>query len=200
MLAWMRNLIARSSDRDENQRWWKARVAALEAVLGPCDGTVFHVSANLHRHGFADVLRFRQYVPGITYVTCGLIGNPRQIPNRWGQYDLVVCTHDEDSWAPGFLSRLAKYTHDAAIHPGDTMDIHEMRPPKSDVAAILFARPDPPAHSFSVRGAPGGLMLCIGITPSEFGACKTYGSGVVTRALREKGIFPFTHMNRESIA
>jgi hypothetical protein len=196
MLAWMRNLVKRSSGAPERQRWWKARVAAFESVLGPCDGTVFHVSSTLYRGGFADVLRFRQYVAGTAYVTCNLIGNPRQLPNRWGQYDLMICTRDENDWAPVLLSRLARYTHENTIHPGDTMDLGKLGPPGSNIAALLFFRPDPPAHSFKVMDAPGGLILAVGITRSEFDACRTFGSGVMVRAIKEKEIYPFTEMRR----
>jgi hypothetical protein len=114
MLTWIRNILHSASGADNWQRWWDARVAALEAVLGPCDGTVYHSPPPLHLDGYADVLRFRQFVEGVTYVTCDLIGNPRHVPNDTGSYELMMCTRDDNKWAPAVLSRLAKYTHDAA--------------------------------------------------------------------------------------
>ena len=64
MLTWIRNILHSASGADNWQRWWDARVAALEAVLGPCDGTVYHSPPPLHLDGYADVLRFRQFVEG----------------------------------------------------------------------------------------------------------------------------------------
>jgi len=199
MLTWVRHIFNRSHDAEERQRWWDARVAEMEDVLGPCDGTVWHTPSPLHRHGYADVIRFREYVSGITYVTCDLIGNNRQIPNRWGHYELVMCTRTEDEWPPSMLSRLAQYTHDAVLEPGDTMDIGSARPNDSTIAALLFARPDPPASSFTVLGTPANLLLCVGITAAEFAGCKNFGSGVVLRILKENNIYPFTDLQRESV-
>jgi Suppressor of fused protein (SUFU) len=199
MLTWMRNLLNTPREADRKQRLWDARIAALEDVLGKCDGTVCYAAAPMHRQGFADVLRFRDYTKGITYVTCDLIGNEKQVPNRWGHYELMICMNEENDWAPQFLSRLAQYTHEATLHPGDTMDIEDVRPPGSTVAAVIFARPEPPADSFSVLGAPANLVLCIGITATEFAASKNFGSGVILRMLKDRSIYPLTMMQRESM-
>jgi hypothetical protein len=200
VLTWMRNMLARTSAAERRQRWWDARVAALESVLGKCDGTVWYAPAPQHRQGFADVLRFRNYLDGVAYVTCDLVGNSRQTPNKWGHYELMLCTRSENEWAPMLLSRLARYTHDATLHPGDTMDLGSGSPSDSTIAALLFARPDPPADGFTIMGTPANLILCVGITADEFAACKNFGSGVMLRILKEGGVYPFTDSQRESVA
>ncbi|WP_428937045.1 suppressor of fused domain protein [Fontivita pretiosa] len=199
MLSWVRNILSSSRAAEERQRWWDARLAALEAVLGKCDGTIYQPAPPRHRLGYADVLRFRNYVNGIAYVTCDLIGNPNQVPNKWGHYELMLCTRQENDWAPELLSRLAQYTHEATLHPGDTMDLGDSRPPRSTIAALIFARPDPPADSFTVLGTPANLILGIGITLAEFAACKNFGSGVMFRMLRENHVYPFTDLHRPSV-
>jgi hypothetical protein len=199
MLKWMHKMISRSGAAEQRQRWWDARVSALQTILGKCDGTVWYAPAPQHSQGFADVLRFREYIPGVTYVTCDLVGNSKQVPNKWGHYELMLCTRQENDWAPALLSRLARYTYDATLHPGDTMDLGNGAPADSKIAALLFARPDPPADSFIVMGAPSNLILCIGITADEFDACKNFGSGVMLRMLKEHGVYPFTDFTRESI-
>lgn len=198
MLAWIRHFFSGASGA-ERQKLWTACVGSLEDLLGKSDGTVYHIDGHLHRDGFADVLRFRNYIPGIAYVTCGLIGNERQVPNRWGHYELMMCTKEENEWAPAMLSRLSHYTYDAALQPGDTMDLGTSRPPDSDISALIFARPDPPADNFAVLNTPANLILCIGITADEFAACKNFGSGVMLRMLKEKGVLPFTVTRRESV-
>lgn len=194
----MKQVLATPAD-EERQAWWSARLAALETVLGKSDGTVYAASSVMQKQGFADVLRFPKYLTGVTYVTCGLIGHRRQVPNRWGQYELMMCTREENHWAPAILSRLSAYTLEATLHPGDTMDLAESSPDHSTVAAILFMRPDPPADTISVLNTPANLVLCLGITPTEFTACKTYGTGVMGRMFREKNVFPFTDMTRDSL-
>jgi hypothetical protein len=200
MRTWLRKLLTTPENAEAVQRLWTARVDALETVLGNCDGTVCHAPPPMHREGCADVLRFRGYVNGIAYVTCGLIGNTRQLPNKWGHYELMMCTHQESDWAAMILSRLAAYTYDATLHPLDTMDIATGAPGESAMAALLFARPDPPADSFSVLGLPANLILCVGITADEFAACKNFGSGVMLRMLKDNQIYPFTVPDRASVA
>lgn len=195
----MRHILSRNRNVEQRQRLWDARVAALEIVLGKCDGTVCHAPPPMHRRGYADVLRFPHYLDGVTYVTCSLIGDDRQIPNKWGHYELMMCTRKENDWAPALLSRLAQYTYEATLHPGDTMDIESVRPRESTVAALLFARPDPPADSFTVLGTPANLVLCVGITASEFAACKNFGSGVMLRMLRDNAVYPYTDLERQPV-
>jgi hypothetical protein len=200
MLTWFRNILHSASGADDWQRWWDARVSALETILGKCDGTVYHSPPPLHLDGYADVLRFRNFVNGVTYVTCDLIGNSRQVPNLLGQYELMICTREESNWAPALLSRLAKYTHDAAVHIGDTMDLAHAVPRHSAIAALLFTQPDVANPNFDVLGKPATLMLCLGITAGEFEACKEHSSRLVLRMLKERGIFPYTELRRESVA
>ena len=202
MLTWVRKLLRTSSAPDDWQRLWDARVAALESALGPCDGTVYNAPAPMHLDGYADVLRFRQYVDGVAYVTCDLIGNEAQTPTRFGQYELMLCMRRgqrETDWAPSLLSRLARYSQQAAIHPGDTMDISTAQLRDSRISALLFTQPDPPADYLNVLGRDAGILLCIGITADEFQASKQYGSGVLLRALHESGVFPFTDLDRDSV-
>jgi Suppressor of fused protein (SUFU) len=200
MLTWMRNILPGSPASEQRKRRREARITALQAVLGQHDGTVWRSPSSLRKRGYADVLRFRKYVNGIAYVTSGLIGNEHQVPNRWGHYELMLCMREENDWAPAMLSQLAHYTHDATLQPGDTMDIADAHPPQpSVITALLFARADPPADSFDVSGAPANIILCIGITATEFAACKNFGSGVMLRMLREKEIYPFTDLQRDSI-
>lgn len=199
MLTWIRNILHSASGADNWQRWWDARVAALENLLGPCDGTVYHAPPPLHLDGYADVLRFRQFVAGVTYVTCDLIGNPRHVPNDTGSYELMMCAREDNKWAPAVLSRLAKYTHDAAVHVGDTMDLAHAVPRKSTLAALLFARPPLETPRFEVLDKPASLVLCVGITAVEFARCKSHSSSEVLRALEERGVFPYTELRRESV-
>jgi hypothetical protein len=199
MRTWLRKLLNSHDDAAAMQRLWTARVESLEGVLGKCDGTVCHAPSPLHREGCSDVLRFRNYVNGIAYVTNSLIGNEKQLPNKWGHYELMMCTRQENDWAPLMLSRLGAYTHDATLHPLDTMDITSARPSDSSIAALLFARPDPPADSFTVMGMPANLILCIGITGPEFSACKNFGTGVMLRMLKDNQVFPFTIPDRASV-
>jgi hypothetical protein len=179
---------------------WDAREKELVSLLGPTTGMVYHATVPFELGGFADVLEFRRFVGGSTYVTADLTGpDSDQIPSSLGQYELMVCTRDTAAWAPRLISRLAKYTTEAVLEPGQTMDIASALPEDSGIAALLFAEPDVPRKEFHVLGKRSALLLCLGITGAELQACFAGHATHVVRSLRTAGIFPFTDLRRSSV-
>jgi hypothetical protein len=180
---------------------WDAREAELVSLLGPTTGMVYHATIPFELGGFADVLEFREFVRGSTYVTADLTGpDSSQIPSSLGQYELMVCTREAADWAPGLISRLAKYTAEAVLEPFQTMDIATALPRGSTIAALLFVEPDLPTNEFHVQGERAGLLLCLGISAAELQACFDGRVGEVVRSLRTAGVFPFTDLQRPSVA
>ena len=109
------SFIGDSHTFDDWRRTWDAREAALAAPFGPPEPSVFHSTVPLNRGGGADVLIFRGYVPGVTYVTADLTGAPDgdalgQMPNSSGAYELMLCTRAPAPWAAPALAQLARYT------------------------------------------------------------------------------------------
>ena len=183
---------------DKWQKLWEARQAALEEILGPADEHVGHATVPFEMGvdigGAADLLYFRRHISGIVAVTAQLIGLDEQIPNDLGNYELMICQHTEDNWAPNLISRLAYYTLRARLNPGETMDIGSAVPKDSTMSALLFfdyAR-------FSVAGRTAGLLLCLGITDDELHACRRGSRAKVEAALKRSGIYPYTDLRRRS--
>ena len=84
------------------------------------------------------------------------------------------------------------------------MDISRAVPRCATINALLFTIPElgfdaAGTKRFDVLGRSATMLLCLGITPDEFSACKVHNSRVVQRALREHGVFPFTDVHRESV-
>ena len=103
--------------------------------------------------GFADVLAFPQYVPGMTYVTADLTGEGvGQLPSSFGNYELMVCVREELSRAADLISRLARYTCEAELEAGETMDLPDFFP-GSVIKALLFAHPSDAPVQFEFLGA-----------------------------------------------
>lgn len=184
---------------DEWHEWWDERVAAIDRVLGPHDGMVGHAripfEVGVELGGAADIIYYRQHVPGMVAVTSELIGRDDQVPNEFGNYELMVCQRDDVDWGAELISRLAYYTLEAELNPGDTMDIGSATPDGSSIVALLFfdyAR-------FEVRGRHAGLLLCIGITQDELDACQSGRRAEVEQALRAAGVYPLTDLFRESV-
>lgn len=70
------------------QEWariWDARTSALINIFGPLDENLVHSSIPLSRGGGADVLIFREYIDGFTYVTSDLTG-----PSYQGQIETEI--------------------------------------------------------------------------------------------------------------
>lgn len=187
-------------DNDEWELWWKARVEALEKILGKSHDTVGHAVVpfclGADMGGAADVVYFHHHVPGIVSVTSELIGYEGQQPNDQGtNYELMICHRDDEPWGGNIISRLASYTLEMPLNPGETMDIGPATPEGSTIAAFLFYD----YGRFRVRDIDAGLLLCVGITETELEACRDGNREEVEAALQNAGVFPFTDLYRASV-
>jgi hypothetical protein len=177
------------------QQAWNARKGALESVLGPAEDTVLHAMVPFHMGGQADVLVFRKHVAGRVAATCELLGDPSQKPNLLGTFELAIAHRDDSDWGPSVISRLARYTCDAQLQPGQTMDIGPAVPPKSTISGFLFDD----YKRMTYADADAGLLLCVGLTPDELEACKQGKRQMVYDALIAQGVYPFTDLFRPSV-
>ena len=186
-----------TTDGDGWTLWWDARLEALEGLFGKADDRVGHAMVPFELGpdlgGAADIVYFREYGPGVLAVTAELIGNADQTPNSMGNYELAICTRGGDEeWGPDLISRLAHYTLEAVLEPGETMDIGPAAPAGSEVVALLFQN----FGTFQVRGDDAGVLLCIGLTAPELEACRRGETEQVVARLKAGGIFPYTDHTR----
>jgi len=189
-------------NQPENDEWlkiWDARIAGLTPILGNPAKTVFHATIPFQLGGSADVLPFPDYVSGATYVTAELTGEDvGQKQTSLGNYELMVCTRQNMPEAADLISRLARYTCEAKLEPGETMDLGTFFN-DSTIRALLFANPrDEPVH-FEFFGKQHGLLLCIGITAEELKFGRSQGTGKLLALLKQHGVFPYTIPNRSSV-
>ena len=187
-----------ASESDEWTRWWDARMAAMRSVLGDADDLVGHAvvpfEMGAELGGGADLVYFRNHVPGVVAVTCELIGRDDQRENSLGNYELAICHRSDESWGPELISRLAHYTLEAVLEPNETMDIASAVPDGSTTTAFLFFE----FARFEVLGRSAGILLCLGIRPEELAACRSGRTAEVKRLLRSSGIYPYTDLQRGS--
>jgi hypothetical protein len=181
---------------DDWNHLWNARVAALESVLGPSDGLILTSPVPFWLDGSPDVLTFREHLDGVAYVTASLIGDDRSKPSKLGQYELMICLREPDDWAPGLISWLAKYTIEAVLSPGDTVDIKPAPLPQpTRLAHFLFV----PYAAVTVEGQRAGVLLCLGITQEEYDCLCERGNDALLAGLKQAGIYPFTDPARAPI-
>jgi len=188
-----------TDDADDWQKWWDARVAAMEQVLGKSHNILGHAVVPFYlgaeTGGAADIIYFHNHLDGIVSATSELIGNDEQIFNQMGNYELIVAHRDDEKWGPNLISTLAHYTLEAELNHRDTMDIGEATPDGSTIAALLFLE----YARFPVFERECGLLLCIGITKDELSACRAGNHETVEAALKKNNIYPFTDLYRESL-
>jgi hypothetical protein len=208
MWGWIKDLfgkrdsdvpIEESDAADEHQRIWDERVEGLHNLLGPSEDMHLHAVVPLFLGGSADVLEFKNYIDGHCYVTSDLTGDDSQLKSSLGNYELMICTREKVDWAPNLISKLALYTFEAVLEPGETMDIGPALPDGSSASALLFVEPDLRNNQFYVDGTQCGLLLCLAIMPDELELKMKSGSEPLIKSLKEKGVFPFSELNRDSV-
>jgi hypothetical protein len=184
---------------DEWTLWWDARVAAMESILGKSADTVGHgvipFQFGAEMGGAADIVYFRNHLDGVVAATSELIGCDDQLQNDQGNYELMICSRDDDEWGPDIICQLAHYTLESVLNPGETMDIGPAAPDGSTIAAFLFCD----YGRFKVRDRPAGLLLCLGITAQELSECRSGNRTQVESAIKDAGVYPFTDLFRKSV-
>jgi hypothetical protein len=187
------------TQNDEWQRIWDARIAALTPILGKPKDTVLHAVIPFQLGGSADVLPFPDFTPGVSYVTAEMTGEDvGQLPTALGNYELMICARQELQKAGDLISNLARYTCEAELEPGETMDLATFFG-DSTIRALLFTHPrEEPVH-FEFLGQRYGLLLCIGITSDELSFKQAHGSESLLALLRQHCVFPYTTPDRPSV-
>jgi hypothetical protein len=145
--------------------------------------------------GLADVVQFRNHINGTIYATCDLMGRGDQIANGLGTYELAICHRSSEDWGAGIVAPLAYYTLDAQLEVGHTMDLGPSAAKGSRITALMFED----FARFEFMGQPAGVLVGIGITSDELSACHAGQRDRVVKALKSKGVYPFTDLDRRSV-
>jgi hypothetical protein len=193
--------MSKKSKTDQNKKpdLWDVRKQALEEILGPSMGIVFHSAIPLVLGGLADVLPFRHFVKGYSYVTADLTGGESgQLPNSLGNYELMMCVKKNLPLAAKLVSQLGKHSMTNCLDAGETMSIGSYFADKT-IRALIFCHVSETPAVFKLSRKRCGLLLCIGITESELAFKTRHGSAALLAKLKDTHVFPYTKPNRDSI-
>jgi Suppressor of fused protein (SUFU) len=178
---------------------WAERMAGLEAILGKPTGKVGHAPVpfdlGFDVGGGADVVFFRSKPRGTIAVTAELTGRTDQKASALGNYELMMAERKKSDWAANLISRLAYYTLEEPLESGDTMELGDAAPERSNLVGLLFDN----YGKFVLRRKRCGVLLCIGITNREMRACQAGKGEQVLAALKASGVYPFTEFSRKTV-
>src|SRR5262249_3355386 len=90
--------------------------------------------------GGGDVIYFKNVIPGVVAVASELIGRDDQVHNAIGDYELAICHRADQPWGGNLLRRLAYYTLEAKLNPGETMDLGSATADGSSILRATFFR------------------------------------------------------------
>lgn len=181
-----------TTGKDDWEEVWDARAEALAEVLGPGHDQVFHARNPFALGGQADVMAFYRHLHGVVYVTAELTGKPHAC---YADYELMICHRAPQDWGPNLISRLAPYTQEAYIGPGESMDLDSATPTGSRIKGFLFDT----YATFMLFGQENELRLCIGITKPELEFKMQHGPEKLLALLKRNGVYPFTDLERDSV-
>lgn len=195
--------MSENVEEDEWAKWWDARTAAMQTVLGEMHNMVGHAGIPFEMGadvgGSADIVYFHKHLDGVVCVTSELIGCDDQVKNSIGNYELMICHRKDDAegqeWGADIISRLAYYTCQAELNPGQTMDIGSAVPDGSTIAAFAYFE----YAKFDVLDRKAGLLLCVGITSDELEYIYNDNGDNFLQKLKEAKVYPFTDLYRKSV-
>jgi hypothetical protein len=225
MFSWLRQVFGRKVESgptpeeeaaarafdDEKQR-------ALDAALGPMEETVIHAIIPYFLGGSLDLYPYRRHIPGTVYVTQELFtpdvrSRPKKPRDGWfelaiayrdsGQEAFKNATSETDGEMPAsvglasdLLNPLARYSEMAALGPGETAEL----PGEDDQpgACVVFDRLE--CGAMSAGGTPFFLLLVIQVHPNELAMARSKGSAALLSALKQNGYYPYSDLDRPSVA
>lgn len=200
---------------EECNRYYEAKEAALEKILGPMHNMVGHAIIPFQIGGAVDMYYFPNAIPGTGFATMELIepdgSGPK--PNRIGTYELVAFTkhalpteEEKDKQHPfnkierricGIFTATGFYSRVAVLNPGETCEVPggEGEPNK----CLLFDEYAPDGRIFEIGGKRHCLLLCLEVFKSEMEFAMQNGSAVVLKKLKETGHYPYSDLDRDPV-
>lgn len=200
---------------EECERYYEAKKAALERVLGPMHDNVGHALIPFQLGGAMDMYFFPNGIPGTGFATMELIEpdgcGPK--PNRIGTYELVAFTKqtmpspsDDSEDHPfsqiesrlcGLLTTIGAYSYDAVLKPGETAE--GPGPEGEPNICLIFDNYAPDGTPFEINGKKHCLLLLIEVFRSEMEYARMKGTAAVLSKLKEAGHYPYSDLNRTPV-
>lgn len=198
---------------EEYETDYELKVQGLENVLGKMHNTVGHAIIPFEAGGAVDMYYFSNHIKGTGFATMELLKpdgtGPK--PNEQGTYELVAFTKYEydssnDSQKPfnlierkicSIFTSIGFFSQDAILNPKDTCEI-----PNDDGknTYLIFDLYEPNNKNFMIGDRKHHLLLCIELFKSEMEFARQKGSDVLFSLLKKANYYPYSDLERESVA
>ena len=191
---------------------YELKSKGLERILGKADSIVGHAIIPFEIGGAVDMYYYPNGIKGTGFATMKLIqpDGSGPVPNRNGTYELVAFTKlnyisDTTETNPfnlierracGIFTAIGNYSFEAKLEPGETMEI-----PRDGEAnrCIVFDEYRPDNKNFLIGDRKHGLLLVIEVFRDEMEYAMENGSDKLLTKLKEKGHYPYSDLDRESV-
>lgn len=191
---------------------YEQKEKGLEAVLGKMYNIVGHAIIPFAIGGAVDMYYFLDHIPGTGFATMELLdpnGNGPK-PNAIGTYELVAFTKqsynsDEEKTAfntierriCGIFTTIGKFSFQAILNPNETCEIPD---DKEDTIYLIFDNYQPDGKEFKVGERKHHLLLCTELFKSEMEFARANGGEKLLNRLKDAGFYPYSDLDRDSVA
>ena len=221
MFGWFKKRKKELSNEEIEQieeQWHEEKDAIMKKILGDEYGIVSHAILPYAIGGALDLYYYPHGVDGTGVATKELALACEESPNNvaYSQYELVMFTRhkiditleqsdEKDAEETSFgkaernirsiLNLIARYSADATLNPGNTCEFPEEMEYVGGKCLIFDCyKPNgcgENEHDF-------GIMLIMEIFPDEMEFVRANGSEALFKKFKEKGIYPYSDLDRAS--
>ena len=195
---------------EEYEKDYDLKSEGLENVLGKMHDLVGHALIPFAVGGAVDMYYFPNHIKGTGFATMELLDPSGNGPkrNRIGTYELVAFTkHDyntsEETQTPfnlierkacGFLTAIGMFSSEAVLNPKETIEVPNGE--NEENTCLIFDLYEPEGKKFKIGDREHHLLLCMQVFRSEMDYAREYGSDELFKILKEKGIYPYSDLDR----
>lgn len=202
--------VEKEFSEEEHLKDYELKTEGLEKVLGKMHNLVGHAIIPFAIGGAVDMYYFPNHIKGTGFATMELLDPDGNGPmkNKLGTYELVAFTkhnynENTELQTPfnlierkscGFMSAIGMYSSQAVLNPKETIEIPNGE--NEENTCLIFDLYEPEGKKFKIGNREHHLLLCMQIFRSEMEYARENGSAGLFKTFKDKGIYPYSDLNR----
>jgi hypothetical protein len=191
---------------------YELKEIGLENVLGKMHGVVGHAIIPFSIGGAVDMYYFSNHIKGTGFATMELLNPDGFGPksNRIGTYELVAFTkldYNDNEDEPtdfnkierrfcGIFTTIGNYSSQAILNPNETIEVPNET---EENYCLILDNYKPENKEFKIGERNHHLLLCLEVFRSEMEFARKNGSEKLIQLLKEKGIYPYSDLDRNPV-